>query len=1044
MQNTLLKQPFVPPYLRKRCVQGSFWLLLLFASIPVIGQTNSISGIVTSMDDEPLIGATVTVKNTTSGTVTDVDGSYQITASPGDTLLYTYIGFLNEERVVEAGMTNLNVFLSGDIAELDEIVVVGYGTQRKSDLTGSVSVVSTEEIEKYATNDVAQLLQGRAPGVNVNSDGEPGSIPRVRIRGVGTFGNAEPLYVIDGVPIGTTPRDFNPNDIASVQILKDASAGAIYGSRAANGVVIITTKKGSRNTPLQVTYTAYYGIDQVWQDIPVLGREQYQMLNNESQLNGGETVAPGNDPNDPLFVDDIDTDWQAEGFKNGNRMNHNLRFAGGGENVTYNLSMDYFDNEGTLVGNGPDYTRYSVRANTEAEKGIFKVGQSLYYSHSNESPLTYEGLLLAGGRPSLIGDLVVAIPTMPVLDPNRRGGFGGTSSAVERAISLNVIGLNSLIRNQVEADRIFAVTYGELSLIDKPGTSLKYKLNLSYDRTFTRDFSFQPGFDLGFFFQKDIPALTDGSRSFSTGLIENTLNFDKDFGNSRLSVLVGQMYQQGTFVARSGYTEQLTEPYFPVLNNGTNQTASGFETKNVLLSYLARVNYSIDDRYLITGTIRRDGSSRFAPANRYGNFPSIALGWKLHNEDFLNLPDFIAELKLRGSYGKLGNQEIGDYLYTTSINSNIVYNFNGEAVVGGLQTQIVSEDIKWETKTTTNVGLDLALFEGRVTFSGEYYNSETSDILVGVPIAESNGATNTPVVNAGILRNTGLDFNLGYRNLAGPFNYEITTNLSTLNNEVVALGGNNEPIFGIGSITEVGSEIGQHYGWDVIGVFQNQAEIDEHAFQDPGTAPGDLIFRDINGVDENGELTGMPDGIIDANDRTYLGSAIPDLYYGFNFYASYKNFDFTVFASGATGYQINSRLYRDLLHTQSYINYHEDALNRWTPDNPSNLYPRLVAGDPNQNARDSNREGWLQDGTHLRINTLSLGYTLPVGIVEQLSKFRVYATIQNLYSFQSYKGFNPDFISRDLQNNPSIFEPGFDFGSFPKPRVYLLGVEVTF
>ncbi|MCB0570247.1 MAG: TonB-dependent receptor [Phaeodactylibacter sp.] len=1004
-------------------------LLSVFAQ----AQNKAISGTVTSASSqEPLIGATVLIKHSSSGTITDADGSYQITASDKDTLVFSYTGYLPVEIAV-AGRTTIDIQLDVNVALLDEIVVVGYGTQRKSDLTGSVSVISTSDMEKYATNDVAQLLQGRAPGIAVNSDGHPGAFPRVRIRGIGTFGNAEPLYVIDGVPIGTTPRDFNPNDIESVQILKDASAGAIYGSRAANGVVIITTKKGKKNTPLRVEYNAYYGIDKVWQDIPVLAREQYQMLNNESQLNGGETVAPGNDPNDPLYIDNIDTDWQAEGFQTGHRQNHNLTFSGGGDYLTYNLSLDYFGNDGTLAGNGPTYDRYSVRVNTEAEKGIFKVGQSLYYTHSNENLLAYEGLLLAGGRPTLIGDLIVAIPTMPVYDPDRKGGFGGTSSAVERAISLNVIGLNSLIEDFVDVDRMFGVTYGELTLLNRNGNSLKYKLNLSYDRTLTRDFHFQPAFDLGFFFQKDVPALDDGSRVFTTGLVENTLNFEKQAGNHQLSVLVGQMYQEGSLLQRSGYSEQLPEPYFPVLNNGTNKTASGFETRNVLLSYLGRINYSFADRYLITATIRRDGSSRFAPSNRYGNFPSVAVAWKLHNEAFLNLPDAVSELKLRASYGKLGNQEIGEYLYSPSINANILYNFNGQRVVGGLQTQIVSEDIKWETKTTTNVGLDLAFLQGRFALSAEYYDSETEDILVGVPIAESNGATNTPIVNAGILKNSGLDFTATYRQLEGAFQFDVSANVATLSNEVVALGGNDEPIFGIGSITEVGSEIGQHYGWDVEGIFQSQAEIEAHAFQNANTAPGDLMFRDVN-----------EDGVIDADDRTYLGSAIPSLYYGFNFNATYKNFDFTLFASGASGYLIYGRLYRDLMHTQGYINYHEDALNRWTPQNTNTDVPRLVAGDPNENARDSNREGWLQDGAHLRVNTVSLGYTFPSGLIPYLSRLRIYATIQNLYSFQAYKGFNPDFVSRDLLNNPSIFEPGFDFGSFPKPRTFLFGVQVAF
>lgn len=1002
-------------------------LFLLSIPFSAWAQNRVINGKVTSADDgSALIGVNVSVKEAPSvGTATDINGAFSLTVpSEGTTLVFSFVGFTNKEEIIGT-RTLVEVSLSSDVALIDQVVVVGYGAQRKSDLTGSVAVVKSTELKKYATNDVAQLLQGRAAGVAVTSDGQPGAFPSVRIRGIGTFGNGEPLYVIDGVPVGTTPRDFNPNDVESIQVLKDASAGAIYGSRAANGVVIITTKQGRKNAPLKVEYSGYYGSDKVWQRIPVTNRANYQLLNNESQTNGGQTLAPGNDPNSPLFIQNIDTDWQKEGIKTGSRQNHNLNFSGGSSYMTYNFSLDYFGNQGTFVGNGPTYDRYSARINTEAEKGIFKVGQSLYYTHSHENLLTYVPDL-AGNRPPLVGDLLIAIPTMPVLDPKRKGGFGGTSSAIERAIVLNSIGLNSLIDNFADVDRMFGVVYGELKLLRNNGHNLKYKVNLSYDRTLTRDYAFQPAFDLGFFFQKDVPRLNDGSRTFTTSLVENTLNYEKTFGKHSIAILAGQMFQVGSFLGRNGYSERFTEPYYPVLDNGTNKTAAGSESKNVLASYLGRFNYSYDDRYLLTATLRRDGSSRFAPSNRYGNFPSLAVAWKLHNEDFLNLPEAISEFKIRASYGQLGNQEIGNYAYFATINPNITYSFGGNKVTGATQTQLVSEDIRWETKTTSNVGFDAAFFNNKFSLSAEYYNSKTTDILVGVPIPESTGANNTPTVNAGSLRNSGVEVVATYRKYTGALNFEISANITTLQNEVLALGGNEEPIYGAGAITEVGSEIGQHYGWLVDGIFQTQAQVQEHAFQNARTAPGDLIFRDING-----------DNIVNAEDRTYLGSALPSLYYGLNFTASYKNFDFTLFASGAAGYLINGRNYRELMHTQDYINYHEDALNRWTPTNTNTNIPRLVAGDPNDNMRDSNREGWLQDGTHLRINTLSLGYKLPENLIKGITSARVYVTAQNVYSFQQYKGFNPDFTA-------SILSPGFDFGSFPKPRTLMFGVQAAF
>lgn len=984
--------------------------------------------VVSASDQQPIPGVTVLVKGTTRGVATDLDGSFAISVpSQTSVLVFSFVGYVSQEITV-GNQSVINVNLREDISSLNEVIVVGYGTQKKSDITGAISVVDADDIKKFSTNDVAQMLQGRASGVQVIGDGQPGAIPNVRIRGISTFGNGQPLYVIDGVPIGTTPRDFNPNDIESMQVLKDASAGAIYGSRAANGVIIITTKQGKKNTPLKVEYTSYAGIDQVWQRIPVLGREDYQMIINEVQRNGNQPLVPANDPNNPRFISDIDTDWQKEGLKNGFRQNHNINLSGGGEYTQYNASIDYFDNKGTLVGNGPNYERYSMRMNTISEKGRLKVGTSLYYMHSFEDALTFRPDVLAGNRPPLIADLVQAIPTMPIFDPNNLGGFGGTEADLQRAISLNVIGVNNLFTANTTVDRTFATGWGEYNLLEKANQKLSYKLNLNYDRTHARDLSYLPAFRLGFFFNDGTSRMDDGHRILSTGLVENTLNYNATFGKHRLDVLVGQMYQEGSTINRNGYSEGI-DVNFPVLDNGVNKQASGSEFRYAISSYLGRVNYAYDDRYLLTATLRRDGSSKFAPSNRFGNFPSVALGWNVHNEKFLTLPSFISDLKVRASYGQLGNANIGDYLYFATINPNVLYNFGGDVVRGAIQTQQVDPNIRWETRTTSNIGIDAGLFDGKFLFTAEYYNSTTTDILVSVPIPASTGAAGSPVVNAGSLRNQGVELELTYRKMQGDFTFDISANATTLRNEVLALGGDNQPIFGAGARTIVGLPIGHHFGHRAIGIFQSQEEINNHAFQSAGTAPGDIKFEDING-----------DGVINfADDRVYLGNGLPTIYYGLNFTGRYKNFDFTMFASGAGGYLINSRPYRDIMLTQDFTNRHEDILKRWTPENPSNTWPRLVAGDPNQNQRDSDREGWLQDGTHLRIQTVSVGYQIPTtgNIFGKLLSARVYFTVQNLYTFQSYKGFNPDF-------NAGVFSPGFDFGSFPRPRTTMLGLQVSF
>ena len=1005
-----------------------------------------ITGQILSEEGLPLPGVNVVEKSTTNGTVTDINGNYSILLITDDaTLIYSFVGYTTQNILV-GSQQKIDITLMPDLMKLDEVVVVGYGTQRKSDLTGAVATVNAAEMKKYSSNDVSQLLQGRLSGVAVTSDGEAGATPSVRIRGLSTFENGEPLYVIDGVPV-TGQRDFSPNDIESISVLKDASAGAIYGAAAANGVILITTKRGVKNTPMRIDYSGYFGIDKIWQKIPVTRRVDFQTLQNEMLRNGGLFIYRGNNPESPEYIDDIDTDWQEEAFKTGTRQNHNLAFSGGSESSMYNLSVDYFQSDGTLVGSGPNYKRYSVRVNSETEKGIFRVGENVYYTHSFQDGLTATSDWLSGGRPPMIGDLLLASPIVPVYDTSRVGGFGGTPMNGAQGVSANIVGLNTLIENSTEVDRALANVWGEVEILK----GLKYKINLSYDRTFVRDIRFSPLYDMGYFINNlTASKLTDNDRIYTKSLIENTLNYNSTFGKHSLNLLAGQMFSTGRYDFKYGYSEQLPEPYYTVLDNGTNQSSGGFFTETATLSYLGRINYSFDDRYLVTVTTRRDASSRFAPANRWGTFPSAAVAWKVHKESFIHLPRFIAELKIRASYGQMGNDKIDDYLYATTVNENIPYNFNGVKVYGAAQTQLVDEAIKWETKTMSNVGFDAVFLRGAIEWSAEYYHSISTDLLASIDPPRTTGANNAITTNAASLKNTGLETSLTYRRRSTGLNFDVTVNFSTLRNEVLELGGGKEYVDGAASRTEVGRPIGEFYGFVCEGVFQTADQINstapgtvafdstKHAFQSAKTSPGDLIFKDIDGYDATGtQLIGRPDGKIDNADRAYLGHAIPRVYYGLNFSASYKRFDLTFNASGAGGYKIHSRTYATLMHVTDYMNYHQDVLQRWTPDNPSDKYPRLVQTDPNANVRMSNREGWLQNGTHLRINTASLGYSLPANLIKHISTIRVYVTGQNLYTFQYYKSFNPDFTS-------GVWNPGFDNGSYPKPRTVLFGIQASF
>jgi TonB-linked SusC/RagA family outer membrane protein len=740
-----------------------FFLLFTFQQQLLFSQPTKkqITGTVTDSKGSPLTGAAVTEQGTNNGTATDTKGNFSLQVSPDATLLVSYVGYQNQ-TVRVGNQTNLQIRMADTASALTDVVVVGYGTQRKKDLTGSVATVNVAEAKKVSTNDITGLLQGRAPGVAVNSDGQPGAVPSVRIRGFSTFGGAAPFYVVDGVPVGTSIRDFSPNDVQSITVLKDASAASIYGAAAANGVIIITTRQGTKNAPMRIEYNGYYGWDKVWQIQDVTHRVEYQMLNNESRTNAGLPLFPANDPSNPGFVDSIDTDWQKEGLKTGTRQDHNISLSGGGNNSTYNVSLDYFDNTGTYVGNGPSYKRYTARVNTSAEKGIFKVGETFNYTHSHENSLTFRDDILLGAIPPMIVSLVTAIPTMPVYDPSLLNGFGGSNSEFNGANSLNAIAVNSTFVNWIDIDRTFGNIYGELQLLKTGGHNLRFRTSLSYDKTQTRDYSWIPAFYFGKFFSNDVARLNDNSRVYTNSSVENTLNYDAVFGKHSVQALLGQSYRENDAVLRESSATGFTQPYYPVIDQGQSRSSKGSEYVATLSSYFGRINYLYGDKYLVSATLRRDGSSRFAPDFRYGYFPAVSVGWKLSSESFWNVSrSIVSLLKLRASYGKLGNDNIGDYLYQPIVNTGIVYIFNDTRVVGGLQTSVVSPNIKWEEKTITNIGFDGTFLNGHLDFSAEYYKAKSQDVLVGVPIPATVGSINlAPVVNAATLENSGVELML--------------------------------------------------------------------------------------------------------------------------------------------------------------------------------------------------------------------------------------------------------------------------------------------
>jgi len=1017
---------------KRHLVTQAVWtFLFLFCFTEIIySQQISVTGRVTdAATGVGIPGANITIKGTATGSISDAEGRYTLEAPDENAvLLFSFVGYVGHEIPLQ-GRTIIDISMEEDLVSLEELVVVGYGTQRKSDLTGAVSIVEVGAIEKVATNNISKALQGQAAGVQVHGSGEPGANPTIKIRGVSSFRNNGPLYVIDGVPVVGT-ADFTTADIESIQVLKDASSSAIYGARGANGVIIITTKRGAPGK-MKVTYDGYFGVQNVVNRMDVTNRVQFQEMNNLARTNDRGWPAPANDSSYAVFEDSIDTDWQGEALKTGKIQEHTLTFSGGNESSTYSIMMNYFDQSGTIDGPGPAYKRYAFRVNSDTKKGRFKFGESIYYSYSDKINLT------SSQWGNTMIDLVLGAPTIPVYDENNLGGYGGAKDNIHAQIIPNVIAFNNLFESNSIRNRFLGMVYGEVDILK----GLKYRINLSYDRTDWRDTYFFPQFYVGDRYQNSIATLDDTRGDHYIILLENTLNFSREFGRHRIGALAGYTTQYSHWQQISGHAEGYEEPYFRVIDAGPNDTksVSGSMNEGSMLSWLGRINYVYADRYLLTANFRRDGSSKFGPDYRWGNFPSVAVGWKIHNEDFFNV-DFISTLKLRAGMGIIGNeQSVPNYQYASYINNYPSYVFGNQLPLAAIQTQMSSAAIHWEEKNTKNIGIDASFFRNSLEFTADYFYNYSYDLLYDIPIPLSNGSLNNPYINGASMLNKGFEFMVSYRHLEGDLHYTISANATTLKNEVLSLGMIDIPIETYMSRTEVGQPIGQIYGWDFMGIFQNQEEVVAHAIQEPETQAGDCIFRDINGVDENNNiLYGEPNGSVGDEDRMYLGSALPTITGGLNLTMDYKGFDLALFLYGVYGNMINNRIYWNL-NNYKLGNYSMESYeNYWNGEGTSNTYPRPAENDANRNERMSAR--WLQDGSYLRIQNLQIGYTFPAGTLQKIpgvSGLRVYIGVQNLLTLTNYEGFDPDI------GNDGLFYRGQDNGSYPSPRTFMIGVKLS-
>ena len=1031
-------------------------------------QTIKVKGQVVDDLGEPLIGASVRVKDSTVGAVTDLDGNFQLDVKPNAVLVVSYLGFNSREIAVRGRAVLEPIQLSSDNNVLEQVVVVGYGVQKKADLTGSVSIVNADELKKVSNSNISTMLEGKVPGVQITTDGQPGADPSVRIRGIGSFGSTAPLYVIDGVPMGTTIRDFSPNDIETIQVLKDAAAGAIYGSRAANGVIIITTKNGKKDQPLKVNYSGYFGIDKISDGVyDVMDADQYSNYIGQACANSGTTL-PGGYSLDPTtgkykFMDNTNTDWFNEVFKTGTRQNHNVALSGGSAHSTYNISLDYFNQKGTLEGAGPNYERYTARVNNTMETKFIKFRTSLVYSHSDQDNMGLSNASeyvqgLYGDVTNVLRGTLLMQPTIKAYDESTwvlddkvglangykydAYGYGVYYDTIHGDISAsNPLLVNNLLQRNTRVDRFVGTASADVDLFNMLGIksknhSLHYNINLSYSKTHAKDFTWIAAWAQSnrVYLDKSNEKLTKGSRDYTDALIENTLTYDGTIGKHHLNVVVGQTYEEEYTDLLTGWGVNFPEPYFLQLQNASSTYSSSYENKHAIASYIGRINYNYDEKYLLSAVVRRDGSSRLSKNIRWGTFPSVSVGWRIDKEKFFPLsPDVMNMLKIRGSYGVLGNENIGEYMYQTTMNrNNMTYSFGNSPVTGSAVSTFVDNNLAWEKKKTTNVGIDVAMFRNRLEFTIEWYKNKSEDLLYAVPVPASAGVSNTTVtMNAASMENSGFEFSATYRNNDHDFKYQIGANLSTLKNKVLSLGFGTDSYITGAYKTEVGQEIGKFYGWVYEGIARTQADLDKHASQ-PGANVGDCLYKDIN-----------DDGVIDANDQTILGSGLPKINFGINARFEYKNVDLSISTYGALNYHVSDDIYNSLNSCYGWANKDvamADA-NRWSDDGTTYLssVPRTYAAN---NAtlfwNDLFSERKIQNAAYWKIANVELGYNLPdKWFGGYVNGVRVYVSAQNLYTFTGYKGYNVDYAG-------GTFTPGYNFCSFPSAQSFMAGLHFTF
>lgn len=1011
-----------------------------------------ISGTITTNNGEPIIGASVVIKGTASGTITDVSGRFSLTVSPDAVLTVSYVGYKTQEIKVN-GRTSLRVVLQEDKMLLDEVIVVGYGLQKKSVVTAAISSVKTEDLEKISATRIDNVLKGMVSGVNITqSSGQPGAGSKVRIRGIGTINNSEPLYIVDGMPIGGGIDYLNPQDISSVEILKDAASAAIYGSRAANGVILVTTKLGDKTRP-KLEYSTSFGWQNPWKKRDVLNGREYAILMNEIQLNDGKS---------PIYLNPESfgkgIDWQDKVFNyNAPIVEHQVNFSGGSAKSSYYLSLSYLYHEGIVGGNlnRSNYERYTTRFNNQYivwdidERMLLrslKVGTNISYSRILSRTI---GTNSERGTP--LGSALMMSPLMDVYAENPDEVFEQFPNAVTdfKGVPFTIVDSQFGITNPVarlhlpgdkdNSDKYVGNFWGEVELYK----NLKFKSSFGVDMGFWGNDGYTMPYYLGAFHYTDQSSVWSSMYRSFTWLVENLFTYNLNIDDHQFNFLLGQSAQSSNSQGVGGISYDIRnpkQPYIDATDKASNERGAWGSPSayHRLASYFGKIGYNYRERYIVEATLRRDGSSNFGRKNRWANFPSLSVGWTITNEEFMeDKMDFLSSAKLRASWGKNGNQSIGEFGYTSTIVGNINYilGMEGQNVIapGSTPTAYSNPYLRWEESEQTNIGLDTYFFNGALSFTFDWFNKRTNGMLMTMALPQYIG-NSRPIGNVGDMRNQGVEFDLKYRFRFNQFKFNVGANASYIKNTLIKLGNEtgwanyDTALGGVGTFTraENGQPFPFFYGMKTDGIFQTEQEVQDYVNKDgellqPNAKPGDVRFVDTN-----------KDGVVDEYDRVNIGNGMPPWTLGLNADMEWKGFDLsTVFhvSLGNDVFDVSRRTDLPPVNLPSYM------LKRWTGPGSSNRIPRLSNDLSNNNWRSSDL--YVHDGSFLRLRNLQIGYSIPENLVKKvlLQKVRFYVNAENLLTITRYHGFDPEISS----GGTSL---GVDRGIYPQPRVFSFGANI--